>query len=90
MYSRHADPRQDVLDLLAAGVSEQEILRDYPDLEPEDIRAPELQRLFNKPLVSYPPYLSSSATCCNSVHSFPPAKSRWIRPRQATVDPSAL
>ena len=30
---------QDVLDLLAAGVSEAEILGDYPDLQPEDIRA---------------------------------------------------
>ncbi len=29
----------DVLDLLAAGVSEKEILQDYPDLESEDIRA---------------------------------------------------
>lgn len=29
----------DVLDLLAAGVSEQEILADYPDLQAEDIRA---------------------------------------------------
>jgi uncharacterized protein (DUF433 family) len=30
---------KDVLDLLAAGVSEAEILADYPDLEAEDIRA---------------------------------------------------
>jgi uncharacterized protein (DUF433 family) len=30
---------KDVLDLLAAGVSEQEILSDYPYLEPDDIRA---------------------------------------------------
>src|SRR5476651_2208691 len=29
----------DVLDLLAAGVSEKEILEDYSDLEAEDIRA---------------------------------------------------
>lgn len=29
----------DVLDLLAAGVSETEILHDFPDLQPEDIRA---------------------------------------------------
>ena len=29
----------DVLDLLAAGVPEKEILEDYPDLEAEDIRA---------------------------------------------------
>jgi len=29
----------DVLDMLAAGVGEAEILRDYPDLEAEDIRA---------------------------------------------------
>jgi uncharacterized protein (DUF433 family) len=29
----------DVLDLLAAGVSEKEILEDYPDLEGADIRA---------------------------------------------------
>jgi uncharacterized protein (DUF433 family) len=29
----------DVLDLLAAGVPEKEILEDYPDLQPEDIRA---------------------------------------------------
>jgi uncharacterized protein (DUF433 family) len=28
----------DILELLAAGVSETEILRDYPDLELEDIR----------------------------------------------------
>jgi uncharacterized protein (DUF433 family) len=30
---------KDVLDMLAAGVSEPEILKDYPFLEPEDIRA---------------------------------------------------
>jgi uncharacterized protein (DUF433 family) len=30
---------RDVLDLLAARVSEAEILADYPDLEPEDIQA---------------------------------------------------
>ena len=30
---------KDVLELLAAGVSETEILKDYPYLEPEDIRA---------------------------------------------------
>jgi uncharacterized protein (DUF433 family) len=30
---------KDVLELLAAGVSEAEILNDYPYLEPEDIRA---------------------------------------------------
>ena len=30
---------KDVLDMLAAGTSEQEILHDYPYLEPEDIRA---------------------------------------------------
>jgi len=29
----------DVLELLAAGVAEAEILQDYPDLQPEDIRA---------------------------------------------------
>ena len=29
----------DVLEMLAAGASEQEILQDYPYLEPEDIRA---------------------------------------------------
>jgi len=29
----------DILDLLAAGASEQEILGDYPFLEPDDIRA---------------------------------------------------
>ena len=30
---------KDVLDMLAAGTSEQEILKDYPYLESEDIRA---------------------------------------------------
>ncbi len=30
---------KDVIDLVAAGVSESEILADYPDLEAEDIRA---------------------------------------------------
>ena len=30
---------KDVLDLLAAGVSESEILQDYPYLEPDDLRA---------------------------------------------------
>ena len=30
---------KDVLDMLAEGATEQEILRDYPDLETEDIRA---------------------------------------------------
>ncbi len=29
----------DVLDLFAAGVAEQEILADYPDLEVDDLRA---------------------------------------------------
>jgi len=30
---------KDVLDMLAEGATEQEILKDYPDLEAEDIRA---------------------------------------------------
>ena len=30
---------EQVLRALAAGVSEEELLRDYPDLEPDDIRA---------------------------------------------------
>lgn len=30
---------QDILDMLAAGTREEEILRDYPYLEPDDIRA---------------------------------------------------
>jgi uncharacterized protein (DUF433 family) len=30
---------KDILDLLAAGVSEPEILKDFPALEPQDIRA---------------------------------------------------
>jgi len=30
---------QDVLDMLAAGARDEEILRDYPYLEPDDIRA---------------------------------------------------
>lgn len=30
---------KDVLDLLAAGATHEEILEDYPYLEPEDIRA---------------------------------------------------
>ncbi len=30
---------KDVLDMLAAGVGEKEIIEDYPFLEPEDIRA---------------------------------------------------
>jgi uncharacterized protein (DUF433 family) len=30
---------KDVLELLAAGMSEKEILEDYPDLETEDIKA---------------------------------------------------
>lgn len=30
---------KDVLDMLAAGASEQEILKDFPDLEQADIRA---------------------------------------------------
>jgi len=29
----------DVLDMLAAGMSREDILRDYPDLEPDDITA---------------------------------------------------
>jgi uncharacterized protein (DUF433 family) len=32
-------PVKDVLDMLAGGASEAEILEDYPDLETEDIRA---------------------------------------------------
>ena len=30
---------KDVLEMLAEGATEQQILQDYPDLEPEDIRA---------------------------------------------------
>ena len=30
---------KDILELLAAGVSEQTVLKDYPYLEPDDIRA---------------------------------------------------
>ena len=30
---------RDILELYAAGMSSQEILADYPDLEPEDLRA---------------------------------------------------
>jgi len=30
---------KDVLDMLAEGATEQEILQDYPDLEAEDLRA---------------------------------------------------
>jgi len=30
---------KDVLDMLAEGVKEEEILADFPDLQPEDIRA---------------------------------------------------
>ena len=30
---------RDILEMLAAGTSEREILDDYPDLEPDDIRA---------------------------------------------------
>lgn len=30
---------KDVLDMLAGGASQEEILADFPDLEPEDIRA---------------------------------------------------
>jgi uncharacterized protein (DUF433 family) len=29
----------DILDLYAAGLTSEEILEDYPDLEPEDLRA---------------------------------------------------
>ena len=30
---------KDILDMLAAGVAEEEILKDYPYLEPQDIQA---------------------------------------------------
>ena len=30
---------KDILDMLAAGATEQEILKDYPDLESADVRA---------------------------------------------------
>ena len=45
---------KDVLDMLAEGVSEQEILQDYPDLEAEDIRAclAHAARYFDHPVVS--------------------------------------
>ena len=39
MHPRYEFCVKDVLDLLAAGVSEKEILEDYPDLEAEDIKA---------------------------------------------------
>ncbi len=32
-------PVELILDLLSAGMTEREILEDYPDLQPEDIRA---------------------------------------------------
>ena len=39
VYPGYAYSRQGRLDLLAAGLSEEEILEDYPDLQSEDIRA---------------------------------------------------
>jgi hypothetical protein len=36
---KQMEPFKDVLDLLAAGLSEDEILKDYPDLQAENIRA---------------------------------------------------
>jgi hypothetical protein len=38
-HSRHANSVELILSLLAQGESEEAILEDYPDLEPEDIRA---------------------------------------------------
>ena len=46
----------DVLDYLASGMSEEEILSDLPDLEPEDIRAClEFAADRERKLVSIPP-----------------------------------
>ncbi len=46
----------DVLDYLASGMSEDEILRDFPDLEREDIRASlEFAADRERKLVSVPP-----------------------------------
>lgn len=44
---------QDVLDMLAEGGGEAEILRDYPDLEAEDIRAclAYAARYFDHPII---------------------------------------
>ncbi len=39
LHSRLCLRVKDVLDLLGAGMLEAEILKDYPYLEPEDIRA---------------------------------------------------
>jgi len=39
MHSRDADSRQGRVDMLAAGATQEEILADFPDLQPEDIRA---------------------------------------------------
>ena len=46
----------DVLDYLASGMTEQEILQDFPDLKPEDIRAClEFAADRERKLVSLPP-----------------------------------
>ncbi len=46
----------DVLDYLASGMTEEEILRDFPDLEPGDIRAClEFAADRERKLVSLPP-----------------------------------
>jgi hypothetical protein len=39
LHSRHANPRQDILELYAAGQSSEQILVDFPDLEAEDLQA---------------------------------------------------
>lgn len=39
LHSRHANPRHRVLDLLANGLTTEQILEELPDLEMEDIRA---------------------------------------------------
>ena len=39
MYSRHGIRVQDVLELLADGLSPEQVVRQLPDLELEDVRA---------------------------------------------------
>ena len=39
MHTRDANPRQRRSHMLAGGASEEEILADFPYLEPDDIRA---------------------------------------------------
>ncbi|MCA1957886.1 MAG: DUF433 domain-containing protein [Nitrospira sp.] len=70
---------QDILDMLAAGASKEKILRDYPYLERDDIRA----------AITSPLHTWTIRSCRHKPHDISrgrrlPARSRWLAARTRT------